>query len=211
MAKLYLVRHGESLANTKGVYQGQTYNTPLSPMGEKQANKLAEYFDVFEVDNILASPLTRTRETAKRVADRKHMLVIDTPEIIETNHGSWEGIQKQIIEKRWPNLYRLWTTRPAQVKFPGGETFQETNRRVLLWWSKVIRNNENTLILTHDNIIRIIVAEVLGLNLNNIWRFELNPAAITIIEAEQGTCRLLALDEKCHLKNLSGNLANHAL
>lgn len=211
MAKIYLVRHGESVANTKGIYQGQTYNTPLSAVGEKQAEALAKYFENIDIDKILASPLIRTKETAQKVANRKHLKVFNTPEIIETNHGQWEGVEKRMIEKRWPNLYQLWLNKPGEVGFPEGETFRETEKRVLDWWNNLVNKNGNRLVVTHDNIIRIIVADVLGIDLNNIWKFQLHPAAVTTIEVESGSLRLLELDDKKHLGRLLTDLTVHAL
>ncbi len=211
MAKIYLVRHGESVANTKGIYQGQTYDTPLSVMGKKQAEALATYFADKTVCKILTSPLKRTKETAQKVADIAHLEILDTPEIIETNHGEWEGLEKKVISNKWPNTYELWLKKPSEVKFPGGETFLKTRKRVIGWWDCIIRKNTNLLVVTHDNVIRIIVAEILGLNLDNIWKFQLNPAAVTIIEVKDRDCHLLALDEKSHLEKLLVNLGNHAL
>ncbi len=211
MAKIYLVRHGESVANTKGIYQGQTYNTPLSVMGRKQAKALAEYFTDIKIDKIFASPLIRTKMTAQEVADIKKFEVFEIPEITETNHGEWEGLEKKVILAKWPNAYQLWLTRPIEVKFPHGETFKETSRRVLRWWNCTVKKDKNLLVVTHDNVIRIIVAKTLGLDFNNIWKFQLNPAAVTTIEVENGECRLLSLDEKSHLEKLLVNLSNHAL
>jgi len=211
MAKIYLVRHGESVANTRGIYQGQTYNTPLSCMGKKQAEALAKFFEDKDINKILTSPLMRTKQTAQKVANLKHLEIFDTLEVIETNHGEWEGLEKKVISTKWPNIYQLWQKKPSEVKFPGGETFLETRKRVIRWWNCIIKENTNLLVVTHDNIIRIILAEVLGLNLDNIWRFQLNPAAVTIVEVENGNYHLLALDEKSHLKELLVNLGNHAL
>jgi probable phosphoglycerate mutase len=211
MAKIYLVRHAESVANTKGIYQGQTYDTELSVVGKKQARALANYFTNIKVDKIFASPLLQTKETAHAVTRLKQTNIFETPELIETNHGQWEGLEKKIISDRWPNLYQLWLTRPSEVKFPEGETFLETKKRVINWWNKRVDKDENVLIVTHDNIIRIIIAEVLGLDLDNIWKFQLSPAAVTVIEVEKGNYKLLTLDEKHHLKNLLVNLSNHAL
>ena len=211
MAKIYLVRHGESVANTKGIYQGQTYDTPLSVMGKKQAKALTNYFKDKEINMILTSPLLRTKETALEVAELKHLEVIDTPEIIETNHGKWEGLEKKVILNKWPNVYELWLNKPSEVRFPEGETFLKTRKRVIGWWDCIIKKNTNLLVVTHDNVIRIIVAEILGLNLDNIWKFQLNPAAVTIVEVKDRDCHLLALDEKSHLEKLLVNLGNHAL
>lgn len=210
MAKTYLVRHGESVANTKGIYQGQTFNTPLSDVGKLQAKALAKYFDEVNIKKILASPLLRTKQTAQEVADLKNMNVVDTFEVIETNHGEWEGINKKIIEEKWPEIYKTWIETPADTKFPKGEAFLETQERILNWWNNMVSKNEDTLVVTHDNIIRIIVANVLGLPLNNIWKFELNPAAVTIIETDENTYHLLALDKKKHLQNLMSDLTKHA-
>lgn len=211
MAKIYLVRHGESIANTKGIYQGQTYNTPLSVVGEKQANALACHFKHVDIKRVLTSPLIRTKETARKVASLKQLPLFEVGDIIETNHGQWEGLEKKIIIEKWPNIYQMWLTKPAEVKFPGGETFQKTRSRVLVWWNKIVEENTDTLVVTHDNIIRVIVAEVLGLHLNNIWKFQLHPAAITTIDIESGVTRLTNLDEKRHLGKLMADIGRHAL
>ncbi|KKQ92366.1 MAG: Phosphoglycerate mutase [Candidatus Woesebacteria bacterium GW2011_GWA2_40_7] len=210
MAKTYLVRHGESVANTKGIYQGQTFNTPLSDMGKLQAKALAKYFGGVEIRKILASPLLRTKQTAQEVADLKNIEVIDTLDVIETNHSEWEGVNKKIIEEKWPDVYKTWMETPADAKFPKGETFLETQERIINWWEGMTKNEENTLVVTHDNIIRILVAHALGLLLNNIWKFELNPAAVTVIETNGNNQRLIALDEKKHLQNLLVDLKKHA-
>jgi len=211
MAKIYLVRHGESVANTKGIYQGQTYNTPLSLMGKKQAEALAIYFKDVEIDKVLTSPLIRTKETAQKVATLKQLPLIEVDEIIETNHGQWEGLEKKVIFDKWPNIYQLWLTKPAETEFPGGETFRETKKRIASWWNDIIQKDENILVVTHDNIIRIIVAKVIGIPLNNIWKFQLHPAAVTVVEIDGENQIILSLDDKRHLNNLIADLGKHAL
>lgn len=211
MAKIYLVRHGESIANTMGIYQGQTYDTPLSVLGLKQAKALVIYFKDVEIKKILSSPLMRTMATAKQIADAKTIPIIKTNEIIETNHGRWEGLEKKFIEQKWPNVYQTWLNKPAEAEFPKGERFLDTNKRVIDWWNKTITTNFDLLIVTHDNVIRIIVSHILGLPLNNIWRLQLHPAAVTIIETEPGNINLITLDDKKHLENLKVGVANHAL
>lgn len=211
MAKIYLVRHGESVANTEGIYQGQTYNTPLSPVGRKQAKALAKYFAQINLNRIVASPLLRTIETASAVAVSKNIVLESEDQILETNHGEWEGLKKELIASRWKGLYQLWMSKPEDVKFPNGETFKETQIRVLNWWGQISQTKSDTLVVTHDNIIRILVTEILGLGLNNIWKFDLNPAAVTRIDVTDNRTHLVVLDDRTHLKNLLVNLGNHAL
>ena len=100
MAKIYLVRHAESIANVQGIYQGQTYDTDLSKRGVMQAQALAQHFQYIPISRVIASPLKRTLQTATIVAFNKHLPVQLESQIIETNHGEWEGKHKDVIKKR---------------------------------------------------------------------------------------------------------------
>lgn len=82
MAKIYLIRHAESIANTQGKYQGQTYDTPLSPLGEMQSQALRNRFVGTRFDQVFSSPLKRTTQTAMAISQN----VTFASEIVETNH-----------------------------------------------------------------------------------------------------------------------------
>lgn len=211
MAKIYLVRHAESIANTKGIYQGQSYNTRLSKLGRQQAQALSHRFRDTHLDFIVTSPLLRTRSTALVVAKGRNIPVVEESEIIETNHGAWEGLSKTLVAARWPRLYRRWLASPAVVHFPGGEAFADTRTRVLSWWRKALRYHGVQLVITHDNIARIIVAQVLGLPFDNIWQFHLYPAAITTIAVTDDKPTVVTLNDTRHLGECGERLANYAL
>lgn len=212
MNKFYLIRHGESIANTEGIYQGHTYNTHLSVLGRKQAIVLAKRFADIELSQVITSPLLRTWETSKAVADLKNMPLQKEEQILETNHGEWEGKHKDVILKRWPDLYQKWNKFPSGVQFPGGEHFLDTQKRVIKWWKDITGNNSgDIMVITHDNIIRIIIANVLNMKLNRIWKFHLQPTAVTLVEVQDETIRLAYLNDAKHLGDLQTNLAIHAL
>lgn len=212
MAKIYLVRHGESVANTQGIYQGITYNTPLSALGEMQAIALAVRLTEFDLIHIFASPLIRTKQTAEAVARVKGLQVETVVDIIETNHGLWEGKHKDDIAKTWSDLYKKWLKFPSSVTFLEGEKFVETQKRVLSWWERFKETAEgDILVVTHDNIIRIIVAKVLRMKLNRVWRFHVHPTALTIINVDNGEAKVEVLNEVSHLDEISMNLRSHAL
>lgn len=207
MTKIYLVRHAESLANAQGIYQGQTYDTPLSNLGKKQAAALAKSLKGVHFDLVISSPLLRTRETAGYVTKKIEL----EPRLLETNHGDWEGKHKSKIEATWPQIYTQWFTAPKHVVFPRGEPFLKTQSRVLDWWSEIISNPINLLVVSHDNIIRIIVAEVLNIDLGNIWQFHLQTAAITVIEIQNNKPKVICLNDTSHLTDLQADLSLHAL
>ncbi len=212
MVKIYLVRHAESVANTRGIYQGQTYDTELSVRGKSQAQALAQCFKRISFSRVIASPLKRTMQTATIVALNKHLPVQVEPQIIETNHGDWEGKHKEIIKKTWPWIYRKWSRFPSSTKFPQGEHFLETQKRVLEWWQLFCQNiSSDTLVMSHDNIIRIIVARILNRKLNKIWKFHLQPTAITEVSVTKDKITLVSLGDSKHLGGLDVDLSMHAL
>ncbi len=212
MAKIYLIRHAESIANAQGIYQGQTYDTELSVRGTKQAQALAQCFERVSFSRVIASPLKRTMQTATIVALNKQLSVQVEPQIIETNHGDWEGKHKEIVKKTWPWLYRKWSRFPSSTKFPQGEHFLETQKRVLGWWQLICQAvTADTLVVSHDNIIRIIVARILNRKLNKIWKFHLQPTAITEVSVIHDKITLVSLGENKHLGGLDVDLSMHAL
>ncbi|KKU81699.1 MAG: Phosphoglycerate mutase [Microgenomates group bacterium GW2011_GWA2_47_8] len=212
MAKIYLVRHAQSIANEEGIYQGITYDTDLSPMGKKQAQLLAKCFDAIHITKIISSPLRRTMQTANFVAKSKKLPILEEKSIIETNHGAWEGKHKDVIKKTWPWIYRKWSRFPSSTKFPQGEHFLETQKRVLAWWQLFCQNiSSDTLVVSHDNIIRIIVARILNRKLNKIWKFHLQPTAITEVGVTKDNITLVSLGDSKHLGGLDVDLSMHAL
>ena len=212
MAKIYLIRHGESVANTQGIYQGQTYDTPLSNVGWQQAGRLAERLDQVDLDRVIASPLQRTQMTAQVVVGNRNLSVESEARITETNHGLWEGLSKDVIAARWPDLYKKWQKFPSSVQFPEGEHFLETQKRVRVWWQEMLQTNQQNLaVVTHYNIIQIIVAHLLNMKLNRIWRFDLQPTSVTCIEIDSGQAQIRYLGNIEHLESLSFGLALHAL
>ncbi len=212
VAKIYLVRHAESLANAQGIYQGQTYDTELSVRGNKQTQALVQCFNRIFLSRVIASPLKRTMQTATIVALNKHLPVQVEQQLIETNHGSWEGKHKEIIIKTWPRLYRKWLRFPSSTKFPQGEHFLETQKRVLQWWQMFCQNiSTDALVVSHDNIIRIIVARILNRKLNKIWKFHLQPTAITEVNVTEEKITLVSLGDSKHLGGLEVDLSMHAL
>lgn len=74
--KIYLVRHGESIANAKGIHQGQKIDTSLSKKGLEQAKKIAERLKDENFETIYSSDLKRAYETAKEIAKFHKLKII---------------------------------------------------------------------------------------------------------------------------------------
>lgn len=212
--KIFVVRHAESVANSLGIYQGQTYDTDLSKLGEKQAQALAKELKDFKVSKIIASPLKRTRRTAEIIAKEIGCQIEFDTRIIETNHGRWEGKSKTLVAQDFPHLYHLWLREPTKVIFPGGEGFFDIYKRTLDFFEKA-DFSPNSVIITHDNIIRLLIAWVLVRDLNTIWDIDLETTAINTFEVKKtargNIYRVIELNNIEHLGNLRNNIKVQAL
>ena len=145
-ASLVLLRHGQSVWLAEGRFQGQA-DTPLSPLGERQAAlagaRLAEpaappRLPVPPGDPIaiVHSPLARTAQTAAAVATaivargRAAPPLVAEPGLREIGQGAWEGRLQREVEAGWPVEIAGWRRDPVRLFAPGGESLAEVDRRV---------------------------------------------------------------------------------
>lgn len=215
MPRIIVIRHAESIANTEGVYQGQTYDTDLSELGVKQAEALGKRMVEVGVTKIISSPLRRTYQTALAISRNCGCEIEVDGRLIETNHGDWEGRKKEWIDKRFAEIYRNWMEKPAETVFPNGESFLDTKRRVDDFFTS-FDVPENAALITHDNIVRIILAMTNGDDLNFIWNYDIEPAAINMFEYNRMgdnrlELRVLKINDTKHLEGLKADIEKHAL
>lgn len=194
MHHIYLVRHAQSVANIGHIFQGHTYNTGLSPLGVSQAKLVGAYLAQRLVERVVSSPLKRAMETAEVISQSYEV----DPALIETDHGQWEGLREVVVKLRWPEIYQTWMTNPARAVFPGGEKFTDVQDRVLVWWDKLDKNQDLVLV-SHENILQIIIAHVAGWTLDDIWKFILPNASVTTLEVSGGKARVVDVANVSHL------------
>jgi broad specificity phosphatase PhoE len=211
---IVIVRHAESIANSQGIYQGQKYDTDLSELGLKQAKALGERLRHFGAPKIITSPLKRTMQTANAIAEETRSPVESNQLILETNHGDWEGKSKDWIKESYPELYDLWLNEPSKVTFPGGESFMNTVERTL----KFLETTElepNTIVVTHDNILRAMISLIQNSDIDKMWKIPLETAALNFFEVNKinnkNVFRILNLNDSRYLGNLRNNINIHAL
>jgi len=130
--KVYLIRHGESEANARGIYQGQKIDSPLSNLGLAQAKKLANVLRDIKLNAIYSSDLLRAMQTAKEIARFQRVLTIPDARLREFNLGDFSG-----IENKWGSFSTYKTSeaerlgiRRDEVKTPNGESESDHVNRV---------------------------------------------------------------------------------
>src|SRR3990172_8408752 len=88
---IYIVRHGETEWNIKGVMQGHS-DSPLTKTGEKQAHQIAEELKEIHFDEIFSSDALRAKRTAEIIALERKMAVQAKTALRERNYGEFEGL-----------------------------------------------------------------------------------------------------------------------
>lgn len=209
-----IVRHAESLANSQGIYQGQTYDTGLSELGKKQAKALAKRIESLGVRKIISSPLKRTYQTAKEIVNYAKCDIKIDETVVETNHGLWEGKHKSAIVQKYPDVFSLWLKKPSETVFPGGESFSGTVRRT---FDFLVNTDfgKRTLVITHDNIIRVMISLISNTDIDDMWKIEIETASLNFFEVnkvnKKNLFRTLKLNDVEHLEGLRNDITNHAL
>jgi probable phosphoglycerate mutase len=208
--RLIIVRHGESEWNRIGRYQGQA-DAPLSELGVNQARALAGRLQGEKLDAIFTSPLQRAARTAQEIA-RFHPEVPLIPEaaLMEIDHGDWQGLLIDEVQMRYGDGLSEWRLHPTRAQFPNGESFSNILKRVLDFKDDLAFTSANrtVLISTHDVVVKILVADALGMNMDRINRIWVTNASISVIEYGDALPYLVSLSEACHLGRLESAREN---
>jgi probable phosphoglycerate mutase len=167
MARILLVRHGQSVWNADGRWQGQA-DPPLSELGREQAVAAARALGM--VDAIYASDLERAHHTAELVATQLGADVVVAPNLRERGAGEWEGRTRAEIDEGWPGFLESGR-RPE-----GYEPDDSVLARVLTALEAIAKAHDgDVLVVTHGGVVRVVErhfggdAEGLIPNLGGLW------------------------------------------
>lgn len=96
---IYVMRHGTTIWNEKGITQGQT-NNRLSKNGIDLTKKVAEEYKNIKFDCIYCSPLTRTVQTANIMNEHHNVKIIKDKRLIEIDQGIFTGRSKDSLTEK---------------------------------------------------------------------------------------------------------------
>lgn len=170
---LYLVRHGRTSANAKGLLQGRL-DPPLDAIGRRQAAAIADM--VGHVDEVYSSSLTRAQETASYF-DRP--VTVDD-RWIEIAYGEYEGVPAGEVP---PEVWQAWRTN-SEFKTRGGESFGSLDERVRAACEELAEhmNGRDIVVVSHVSPIKAAVAWALGVTMDIMFHCHLSQASLCRID-----------------------------
>ena len=201
MARLLLVRHGDTELNSAERYWGNT-DVRLSEAGLRQAEKLRDRLAPEKIDNIYSSDLQRASVTAEIIASGHHLETITCPELREMNFGELEGLKFSEISERYPEVTELWVQRSPKLKCPGGESLEEFSNRVSQFLPRLDKHapEETIIIVAHSGSLRSMVCFLMDIRPERRWQFRLDLASLTILDTYPLGAILSLFNDVCHLK-----------
>ncbi len=202
VTRLVLARHGETTGESSVRYFGAT-DVLLSDAGRAQARALAERLVAERPDRVLTSRLRRARETGEIVAARLGLTAVADGGFDEVDFGAWEGLTREEIAAKDPDLFRRWVERDPLFAYPGGGTVVASFReRVAAAVGRVLEGEEGrtVVVVTHAGVVRAALGALFGFPGAGQGSAEVGLASLHVIEA--GAARppaLVLANDSSHL------------
>ena len=204
MATVLLLRHGRTTANATGELAGRR-PVELDDTGRRQAERAGERLRALPLAAVVTSPLVRCRATVELALPGVPVEVDEG--LTECGYGDWEGRRLQDLAKE--DLWPVVQHHPSAAVFPNGEAMAAMSARAVAtirrWDERVTASHGPGalwLACSHGDVIKAIVADAMGLHLDQFQRIVADPASVSIIRYTPGRPFLVRLNDTSDLAAL---------
>lgn len=200
MTEFLLIRHAVNDFVKTGKLAGWTPEVHLNAEGQAQATALGDRLAETHIDAIYSSPLERTVETAQAILPHHKGLQLRLlEEVGEVRYGTWQGAELGKLAQR--KLWRAVQINPSRVVFPGGESMRGAQMRAVNAVEMLAERHprQRVAVVSHSDIIKMILAHFLGLHLDLFQRIDVSPASISIVRLHFGRPSIVQINETTFL------------
>jgi 2,3-bisphosphoglycerate-dependent phosphoglycerate mutase len=191
MARLILLRHGESQWNLENRFTGWV-DVPLSPRGIQEAKDAGQKLRSFTFDRAFTSVLARANETLRLVLDTIGQTGIPIEKdkaLNERMYGELQGLNKdETVKKYGEAQVKIWR-RSYDVRPPGGESLKDTAERVLPYYEQTIKpyvlKGDTILVAAHGNSLRALIMELEQLSREQVLELNVPTGAPLLYELDK--------------------------
>ena len=194
MTVVLLIRHAHNDWLGKRL-AGRLPDVHLSAAGRKQAQEVADMLRPVALEAVYASPLERAVETAEPSARAAGKRIQIDERLQEVDFGALAG--KSYAEMRKEPIWKEIHTRPAEIRFPGGESLQDVQDRSV----RAVRGigegrmSGTAAVFTHADTIRLALAHFLQMPLAAYHALVVAPASVSVISfARGGAVRVIGVN-----------------
>ncbi|WP_156921053.1 histidine phosphatase family protein [Fundidesulfovibrio putealis] len=194
---VYLLRHGQTIPETPWRFLGQR-DVPLSDAGRAQAAAWRDALSGVDFAGACCSDLARCRDTAAIILEGRELTATPVAELREISLGEWDGLSVADVKSRYPGLYEERGADIAGFRPPGGESFADLSGRAWTALGTILATAEtgdnpeaNLLVVAHAGVNRTIMARVLGMPLENLFRLDQDHGCLNILRFGSSEPRLV--------------------
>jgi len=207
--RVFLIRHGATVLTAEDRFAGST-DVELSDEGREQARQLAERLRTEKMIAVYASPLGRTVETARIIAQPHGLEVVRRDGLREISHGRWEQMTRREVEEKFPEEAAAWEEDPYTFAPVGGESGLAVTARALPALLEIVRAHRDgcVTVVSHKATIRLLLSSLLGFDPRRYRdTLDQNPAALNIVDfRDTAHARLTLFNDTSHYSS-----AGHAI
>ncbi|GAB4449909.1 MAG: hypothetical protein Fur0044_45470 [Anaerolineae bacterium] len=214
---LWLVRHGESLGNLEQRIQGSD-DSPLTDLGRQQARLVAARLaEEAQLSEVIASSLSRAAETGQIISQTMNLPLRFDPRLNEYNFGPLNGLTREEIARRYPEVPAAWKANEFWDPLPGEEGDPALEARVKAAIDDILDGMiEETAVavVTHGGVLNACLRTTLGI-VDRGWRtFAFDNASVSLLQIQASArasssgnlparnYRLLLLNDISHVKEI---------
>ena len=196
-ATILLIRHAAHVELGRTL-TGRRRDVALSGEGLEQAEIVADLLGVEPLAAVYSSPRERAYYTARAIAEQHELKVQIADGIDEVDFGEWTGLSFDRLEG--DPLWDQWNTARSIARPPQGESMEEACRRAVAQVEEIAAQHPDQLIamVSHCDIIRGLIAFYLGLPLDNLLRFDIDPASVSRLVVGSWGARVMSMNERLY-------------
>lgn len=191
MARLVLLRHGESQWNLENRFTGWV-DVPLTPRGIQEAKNAGEKLRGFTFDRAFTSVLVRANDTLRLALEtiaQTNIPIEKDKALNERMYGELQGLNKAETAKKYGDAQvKIWR-RSYEVRPPGGESLKDTAERVLPYYEQAIKpclmKGETILVAAHGNSLRALIMELEQLSREQVLELNIPTGAPLLYEFDK--------------------------
>ncbi|WKK81436.1 histidine phosphatase family protein [Marivirga arenosa] len=200
---LYIVRHGQTDYNLKGIVQGSGVDASLNENGRRQAEEFFKAYGDFPFDKLYISQLKRTEESTRKFIEKG----LEFEKLEGLNEISWGTREGQPFtpeeNKYYHSILEKWSQGETSLPVEGGESPDQVAMRQLEAINYIMQKQDEkkVLICMHGRAMRILLAQLFNYPLSNMDIFEHSNLALYHIRHTASMFQLIKYNDKSYLNH----------
>jgi probable phosphoglycerate mutase len=196
-ATILLIRHAAHVELGRTL-SGRRRDVALSGEGLEQAEIVADLLSVEPIAAVYSSPRERAYYTARAIAEAHELKAQIADGLDELDFGDWTGMRFDELEG--DPVWSEWNEARGSARPPNGESMDEAVDRAARALEAIAADHDGATIacVSHCDIIRGLIAYYLGLPLDNMLRFDTDPASVSRLALGNWGARIMTVNERLY-------------